>query len=460
MAKKTLPPSSEPAPAELEAVVAKLTAQIAELNAQRAALKAQARGKTVRHRTRDRLTVRKIETLKIPGFYADGGCLYLDFKDPPSKNWVMRYTRNGDTHDFGLGSYPDVSLAAARLARDTTLVKLRAGIDPVEERRQARLAPKLERAKAMTFRQCAEAYIAAHDASWKNRRHAAQWPSTLEAHVYPIFAAVAVAAIDTAMVLKVLEPSWHSRTETMSRVRGRIEAVLDWAKTRGYRTGENPARWRGHLENLLPKKSKIAPVKNHEALPYAELPGFMAELTGQTAIGALALQLAIFTVARTGETLGAKWDEIDLAGKLWTIPSSRMKGGREHRVPLSEPALDILATLGKLPPSPFLFPTDNPHKPVSTIIMLQMLRRMGRSGLTVHGFRSTFSDWCAERTGFPSEVREMALAHKINSAVEAAYRRGDLFEKRRELMKQWAAYATGPAPAGEVVPFIGGAAAS
>jgi len=252
--------------------------------------------------------------------------------------------------------------------------------------------------------------------------------------------------------MKAIEPIWFSKTETASRTRGRIEKILDWAATAGYRPGDvpNPARWKGHLENLLPRKSKVAPVKNHEALPYVQLPGFIAELARQTGIGALALRFAILTVTRTGETLGARWEEINLAEKLWAIPAPRMKGGREHRVPLSDPALDILAALQKLPPSPFVFPA-NPRRPVSNMIMLMMLRRMGRGNLTVHGFRSTFSDWCAERTAFPSEVREMALAHKISNAVEAAYRRGDLFEKRRELMRVWAAYCTGPAPAGEVV---------
>jgi integrase len=455
MAKKILTLPSAPASTALA-----IDARIAELADELARLKAEKRGKPVRHRVRDRLTDRKVAILKTAGFFSDGGCLYLDFKDPPSKNWVLRYTRNGRTHDYGLGSYPIVSLAEARLARDAALAKLRNGVDPVEEKRAAKLAGKLERARAMTFKQCAEAFIAAHERSWKNAKHAYQWPQTMEAYAYPVFGDLPVQAVDTGLVMKAIEPIWFGKTETASRTRGRIEKILDWAATAGYRPSDtpNPARWRGHLENLLPKKSKIAPVKNHEALPYAELPGFMAELTGQTAIGALALRFAILTVTRTGETLGARWGEINLAEKLWTIPAERMKGDREHRVPLSEPGLAILATLKQLPASPFVFPADNPRRPVSNMVMLMQLRRMGRSDLTVHGFRSTFSDWCAEKTGFPSEVREMALAHKIGNAVEAAYRRGDLFEKRRELMRVWAVYCTGPAPAGEVVSFIGGAA--
>jgi integrase len=280
----------------------------------------------------------------------------------------------------------------------------------------------------------------------------------LGSYVYPVFGDLPVAAVDTALVMKAIEPIWLGKTETASRVRGRIEKIIDWASTAGYRPGDvpNPARWRGHLENLLPKKSKIAPVKNLEALPYAELPGFMAELTAQTGIGALALRFAILTVTRTGETLGARWDEINLTEKLWTIPAVRMKGGREHRVPLSEPALAILATLRKLPPSPFVFPAaDNPRHPVSSMVMLMTLRRTARLGLTVHGFRSSFSDWCAERTGFAAELREMSLAHAVGNKVEAAYRRGDLFQKRRQVMDAWAKFCTMPRPAaGEVISLV------
>jgi integrase len=312
----------------------------------------------------------------------------------------------------------------------------------------------------MTFRQCAEAYIAAHEAGWRNAKHAAQWPSTLATYAYPIIGELPVSAVDTALVVKVIEPIWHTRTETASRVRGRVECVLDWAAVAGYRPSDapNPARWKGHLENLLPKKSRIAPVKSLAALPYGELPAFMSELAMQTSIGALALQFAIFTAARTGEVVAARWSEIDLTAKLWTISAERMKAGREHRVPLSEPAVRILERLQALPASPFVFPGDNPRRPVSDMIMRTVLHRMNRADLTVHGFRSCFSDWCAERTNFPSETREMALAHRIGNAVEAAYRRGDLFAKRAELMRAWAAYCTGPAPAGEVVPFAPGAA--
>jgi integrase len=435
-----------------------LLRQIAELQAQLARLTAPAAEGN--HRNRNRLSTRFIETLKRPGFYADGGNLYLDFKDPPSKNWVLRYKRDGRARDHGLGPYPLVSLAAAREVAADKLRQLRAGIDPIEARKAERQAAQIERAKAMTFRACAEAYTAAHEASWKNPKHAAQWPSTLATYVYPVFGKLPVAAVDTALVIKAIEPIWADKTETASRVRGRIEAVLDWARTRGYRTGENPARWKGHLDSLLPAKGKIAPVENHPALPYAELPAFMASLgetddTAAPSISVLALKFAILTAARTGELIGARWDEIDLHERLWTIPGQRMKVGKEHRVPLSAPAMRILEQLKKLPASPFVFQSDKPRRPISNMAMLMTLRRMGRADLTVHGFRSTFSDWCAERTNFPSEVREMALAHRVANAVEAAYRRGDLFEKRRQLMVAWAKLCTDPLPAGgaEIVPL-------
>ena len=435
-------------------------ARIAALEAEIARLKAGAAPPDAapqrRHRDKSRLSNRRIETLKAPGFYSDGDNLYLDFKEPPSKNWVFRYKRGGRARDMGLGPWPLVGLAEAREQAIEARRKLRAGIDPIDEKKAARLALKLERAKVMTFKQGAEAYIAAHEAGWKNAKHAAQWPSTLQAYAYPVFGALPVSAVDTALVMKALQPIWGTKTETASRLRGRIESVLDWARTSGYRTGENPARWKGHLENLLAAKAKIARVEHHAALPYLELPAFIAELDRQDGLGALALKFTILTCTRTGEAIGAKWEEINLDERIWTIPAERMKAGREHRIPLSPPAIAILKTLKELPPSPFLFPA-NRRRPVSNMIMLMTLRRMGRGALTTHGFRSTFSDWCAERTNFASELREMALAHTVGNKVEAAYRRGDLFDKRRRLMEAWAKFATGPAAAGQVVPLVAAA---
>jgi integrase len=299
----------------------------------------------------------------------------------------------------------------------------------------------------MTFRQCAEAYIKAQATGWKNPKHAAQWPSTLGAYVYPIFGALAVQAVDVGLVMKALEPIWTEKPETASRVRGRIEAVLDWATASKYRKGENPARWKGHLENLLPKKSKVRRVEHHAALPYAELGAFMADLRQREGTAARALEFAILTAARTGEVIGATWDEVDFEARLWTIPGDRMKAGREHRVPLGEAALSILRPLYEVRTGDRVFP-------ISNMAMLMLLRRMGQADLTAHGFRSTFSDWCAEQTSFPSEVREMALAHVVGDKVEAAYRRGDLFEKRRQLSEAWAAFCDSPTRIGKVESII------
>jgi integrase len=440
--------------------------RIAALKAELARLEAATEDAPRQHRRQQRLTVRRIETLKIPGFYADGGNLYLDYKDPPGKNWVFRYKRDGVARDMGLGPAAIVGLAEARELAMEARRKLRAGIDPLEEKRAARLAAKLERAKSVTFRQAAELYIAAHEASWKSSKHAAQWPATLAAYAYPAFGDLPVAAIDIGLVLKAIEPIWQTKAETASRTRGRIEAVLSWATTRGYRPkgAPNPAAWKDNLENLLPAKSKIAPTRRHPALPYDQLPEFMARLAEQDGLGALALRLVILTCSRTGEALGGRWAEIDLGRKLWTIPAERMKiktlgdgsPAPDHRVRLSAPALAILAALPRLEGSPFLFPA-NRRRSVSNVIMLQLLKRMGRTDLTVHGFRSSFRDWAAETTNHPREASELALAHRVGSEVELSYRRGDMFQKRRVLMDDWARFCTTPAPEGAIVPFAGAA---
>lgn len=432
-------------------------ARIAELQAELARLTAATKQSTDRHRQSHRLTVRRIETiarLGLAGFHADGDNLYLDAKSLPGINWVFRFKRGGVAHDMGLGPWPLVGLAEAReLALDCRR-KLRAGIDPLTERQAARAAQKAERAKVMTFKQCAEAYIAAFEANWKNAKHAAQWPATLENYAYPVIGALPVASIDTALVVRVLSPIWYDKAETASRLRGRIERILGWAATSGFRPrSENPARWRDHLDHLLPARSAVAPGKHHAALPWAKLPDFMACLAREEGLGALALRFTILTCTRTSEALGARWDEISLDDKLWIIPPERMKAGKEHRIPLADATMEILRTVQCLPPSPFVFPA-NRRRPVSSMIMLMTLRRIGRTDLTVHGFRSTFSDWCAERTNFPSELREMALAHAIGNKVEAAYRRGDLFAKRRQLANAWAKFATSPAPEGKVVPLV------
>jgi integrase len=262
-----------------------------------------------------------------------------------------------------------------------------------------------------------------------------------------------VQSVDVGLVMKAIEPIWTTKPETASRVRGRIESVLDWAKARGYRQGENPARWRGHLDHLLPARSKIRRVTHHPALPYAELPAFMAALRAQEGFAARALEFAILTAARTGEVIGARWDEINIAGRLWTVSAERMKAGKEHRLPLSDAALAIVEQMASIRSCEFVFPSAKSNRPLSNMVFLMLLRRMGHGGLTVHGFRSTFSDWCSECTNFAAEVREMALAHTVSDKVEAAYRRGDLFQKRRQLAEAWARFCEAPAIEGEVVPL-------
>ena len=396
----------------------------------------------------NKLTAMAVKAQSKPGCYADGGGLYLQVSAFGTKAWLFRFMRDGRARKMGLGPVHTVTLAMAREKATNCRRQLLDEIDPIEARKSRRTKARLETARAMTFRQCAESYIKAHRAGWKNDKHAAQWPSTLAAYVYPVFGELPVAAIDTALVVKTLEPIWTEKPETAGRVRGRIESVLDWAAARGYRDGENPARWKGHLQNLLPAKSKVARVNHHAALPYAEHPAFMADLRARDGVGARALEFAILSATRTTETIEARWNEIDLKAKVWTIPAERMKAGREHRVPLSTRAVEILEVLPR--EAEHVFIADNKSK-----ALLATLKRMGRGDLTAHGFRSTFRDWAAETTAYPAEVVEMALAHTIKDKAEAAYRRGDLFEKRRRLMADWAGYCAAPIRTGDVVPMRG-----
>jgi integrase len=314
------------------------------------------------------------------------------------------------------------------------------GIDPIEARRAKHGQRKLEAAKGMTFDACAAAYLDAHSDSWRNAKHRDQWRNTLSSYASPVFGSLPVQSVDVSLMMKALEPIWKTKSETASRVRGRIEAVLDWATVRGYRTGDNPARWRGHLDKLLPARAKIQKVQHHPALPYDELADFMTTLQGEDGMAPRALEFLILTAARTGEIIGTRWDEVDLEEKIWTVPGERMKAGREHRVPLSRAALLVLNQMHEIRERDFVFPGGKKGKPLSNMAMLAVLHRMGRDDITAHGFRSTFRDWAAERTNFPREVVEMALAHTIENKVEAAYRRGDLFEKRRQLMEAWARF--------------------
>jgi integrase len=396
-----------------------------------------------------RLTALKVEKTKAPGMYADGGGLYLRVTPEGSKNWVLRYMLDRKPHWMGLGPVALYGLQEARAKALDARRKRHEGIDPIEARRAERARQRLDAAKAITFGEVAALYIASHRAGWRNEKHAAQWETTLKTHAAPI-TSLPVQAVDTALVVKVLEPLWTTRPETASRLRGRIESVLDFAKVRDFRDGENPARWRGHLAKLLPARSKVREIKHHAALPYAELSAFLVALREQEGNAARALEFLILTAARTGEVIGARWSEIDLLDKTWTVPAAHMKARREHRVPLSARALAILdemqvARHGDDARIAFVFPGRKPGMPLSNMAFLMLLRRLGLGSLTAHGFRATFKTWASERTSFQNEIVEAALAHVIGNKVEQAYRRGDLFEKRRRLMQQWATFcATAP----------------
>ena len=430
--------------------------------------------------TINRLSDRTVRTAK-PGMRPDGGGLYLRVtvgKDGAlNRYWLFRYAHRGTGKDrqLGIGPLDTVSLAAARAVARECREQLLAGLDPVEQRHAQRASHALGGAKAMTFDVCRDAYIAAHRAGWRNAKHANQWTATLTTYVTPVFGHLPVAAIDTGLVLKVVEPIWATKSETASRVRGRIEVILDWARVRGYRTGENPARWRGHLDKLLPAKAKVRKVEHHPALSYGQVGSFMADLRQREGTAAKALQFTILNAARTDEVISMRWDEIDHAAKLWKVPAERMKGKREHRVPMSDPTLAILREM--MPAGPesigrkYVFRGAKPGRPLSNMAMLELIRRMnaerevvglskwtdpkqGGREVAPHGFRSSFRDWAAERTNFPREVAEAALAHIDGDETELAYKRGDLFDKRRRLMEAWAKYcASAPAERDRIVPL-------
>jgi integrase len=402
----------------------------------------------------NRLSHRKVETLKAPGMYSDGGGLYLQVTegsdDTRRKSWLFRYAVAGRERQMGLGPVSDVPLAEARDRALAARELRRAGKDPIVEREESRAEAKLAAAKSMSFDECATAYIAAHRAGWRNVKHASQWTNTVATYCSPIFGKLPVQLVDVGLVMKAIEPVWSTKPETAGRVRGRIERILDWAKVRGYRDGENPARWRGHLDHLLPARSKVRRVKHHAALPYPELPAFVAALRGRDAVAARALEFVILTAARTSEALGAKWSEIDLDARVWTIPAERMKAGREHRVPLADRAIEIIRSMMSSKQNDYIFCSDR-RETLSNMSLLMLLRRIGRNDITTHGFRSTFRDWVEEQTDTPRAVAEMALSHAVGNAVEAAYRRGDLIEKRRVLMSKWTAYCTTPVSATKVI---------
>lgn len=403
----------------------------------------------------ERLTAITVRQLRGAGRYPDGGGLYLQITPTGARSWIFRYRVAGRERQMGLGPLEFVSLAEAREKARAARLQRYNGEDPLGAR-IGRRSKALSAPKGVTFREAMNAYIETNKAAWRNEKHIQQWSSTLETYAVPHFGGKVLADIETADVLNALKPIWLTKSETASRLRGRIEAVLNWGAAQGHRQGENPARWKGHIEMILPAKSKVAKVKHHAALDYKEMPQFMTAVRSQGGVGVLALQFVILTAARTGEVLGADWRDIDFTNKLWTVPASRMKAGREHRVPLSAPALQILErqraawfeiearryrktlTRGETGPVGPVFWGRLAGKGLSNVALLAVLRRMGRDDLTSHGFRSSFRDWAAEETQFQSEVVEMALAHAIGNKVEAAYRRGDLFQKRRDLMDRWA----------------------
>jgi integrase len=376
-----------------------------------------------------------------PGRHGDGRGLFLYVKASGSRSWMLRYQVQGRRRDLGLGPFPDVSLAMARERAAEARRLIANGEDPISKKQQA---------KPKTFKDAALELIESKRPGWKNAKHAAQWTSTLESYVFPKIGQVQVSKVETADVIGALTPIWSAKPETANRVRQRIEAVIDYATALGISTGDNPARWRGHLDHLLPKPTKVRAVKHHAALPHADIATFMTDLATRTGVAKLALGFTILTAARSGETRGMTWGEIDLENATWTIPASRMKTGKEHRVPLSKAALAFLGPRHSNDTLVFGSETKT-SKPISDMSMTAVLRRMKRDNITVHGFRSTFRDWAGETTGFPREVIEAALAHGIKDKAEAAYARSDLFDKRRLLMEAWAEKSTKTAFANNVV---------
>ena len=391
-------------------------------------------------RSINKLSAISVNKLSSPGYYGDGGGLLLRISKADTKSWVFRFALDKKRREMGLGAVHTISLAMAREKALQCRRLLVEGHDPIIARKASRTKESLRLARTKTFDQCAAAYIKSHRGAWKSEKHAAQWVATIATYASPVFGATPVAEVDTELVVKVLQPLWSTKTETATRLRGRIESILDWAAVSKYRQGENPARWRGHLENLLAQPGKIAPVQNRPALPWPELPAFMAQLVKREGVAARATQFAILTACRSGEVRGAAWSEIDLEAKLWTIPAARMKAGKEHRVPLSTAAVALLRELPHQGGTVFSGKSRNAQ--LSDMSLTGVLRRMGRGDITVHGFRSTFRDWSAEAAGnsFPREVCEHALAHSLPDRVEAAYRRGDLIDKRILLMQVWADY--------------------
>jgi integrase len=427
-------------------------------------------------RRTERLSSAKVKHAK-PGMHADGGGLYLQVTvgkevGQVNKSWLFRFARAGRERQMGLGSLNTVGLSEAREEAERCRKVIREGKDPVDVRDALRASANVAKAKSVPFEWCAIAYMAAHEAGWRNAKHRQQWTNTLQTYVYPVIGKLPVDAVDTGLITQILSPIWTAKNETASRIRGRIEVILDWAKVNGHRSGDNPARWRGHLDHLLAPRRKVRKGGHHPALPYEKIPEFMRELRAQEGLAAKALEFTILTAARSGETRGAPWEgEIDTAGKLWTVPAARMKGERKHEVPLTAPALAVIEYMRSVRQNDYVFPGDTANEPLSDMALTEVIRRMnqarekagkplwvdpnqGNREVVPHGFRSSFRDWAGEVTSFPDSVAEAAIAHAKGCKTEAAYQRGTMLQRRRKLMEAWSKYCGTPAAVnGNVVPM-------
>lgn len=398
------------------------------------------------------LTALEVSRLKAPGLVAVGGVpgLHLQISPSMARSWILRVKVGTKRRDMGLGPYPAVTLAQAHEKARQARERIEQGQDPILERERAQSLLRAEQTRAITFEQAARALIEAKAPEWRNAKHAAQWTATLEKYAFPAIGKMHVRDVEQAHVLQILEPLWTAKTETASRLRGRIEAVLDWARVRGHRTGENPARWRGHLDTLLAKPTKVARVEHHAAVQLDDAHTFYVALQQREGTAARALEFTLLTAARSGEVRGATWAEIDLDKALWTVPATRMKAGREHRVPLTEQALQVLRALPRVEGSDLVFPGTKKGAKLSDMSLNAVMKRMGVDAVP-HGLRSSFRDWAGERTNFPRDLCEMALAHTIADKSEAAYRRGDMVERRRQMMDAWAKFLSTPVAQGKKV---------
>lgn len=407
-------------------------------------------------RSIQRLNSLALSRATAPGYLPDGGGLYLQVTPSGSKSWIYRFALFGRRREMGLGKFPDVSLAAARVAASDARSLAKSGKDPIAARKAARESLNLEASRGITFDEAAKQFIEDHESTWKNGKHRQQWRNTLDTYVSPKIGHLAVGSIGTPEVTRILDPIWKRKPETASRVRGRIERILDWAKVRGYRTGENPARWRGHLDSVFPAPSKVRRVTHHAAIEIDDMPAVYAGLTKTDGMSYRAVRFTLLTAVRAGETTGAQWSEFDLEAGVWTIPAARMKMARDHRVPLSREAASIIRELTESRTGKSVFPGQRKGRPLSIASLSKALKTVATKvvpgkAVTTHGCRSTFKDWAAERTSFPAEVSEMALAHAIGDKTEAAYRRGELMKKRTAMMQAWAGFVTTPRKAGNVV---------